>query len=209
MMRLIALAVTLAGFAVGLAGAASQDTTMDPTGLDVYGYPRNETQAHERGRSEAGRDLTNGVVLLKFSGLPAPEFSNYARLMSARCGMTVQPIAGCLVTGGLQEYRRGYNEVSSSWIERRYGTNMFNDVWEQAREEYRKEMETNAKPAGSGPPPPKSTKRTYTVKAGDTFSKIARRTNVSLNALSKCNPGVNPRQLQIGQKLTLPQLAAP
>jgi len=45
----------------------------------------------------------------------------------------------------------------------------------------------------------------YTIQSGDTFSKIASRLGISLDALMRANPGVNPSRLQIGQKIVLPK----
>ena len=48
-----------------------------------------------------------------------------------------------------------------------------------------------------------STPDTYTIQAGDSFSKVAKRFNLSVNDILKANPGVNPRKLQIGQDIKL------
>jgi LysM repeat protein len=44
----------------------------------------------------------------------------------------------------------------------------------------------------------------YTVQAGDTFFTIARRFNITVDALMRANPGVNPDALLIGQRLCIP-----
>ncbi|MDB4385287.1 LysM peptidoglycan-binding domain-containing protein [Opitutaceae bacterium] len=44
----------------------------------------------------------------------------------------------------------------------------------------------------------------YTVKGGDTGSKIARDAGISLNALLNANPGVNWNRLSVGQALNIP-----
>ncbi len=44
----------------------------------------------------------------------------------------------------------------------------------------------------------------YTIKAGDTFYKIAKAQNISLDALVAANPGVNPDKLSIGQIVCIP-----
>lgn len=44
----------------------------------------------------------------------------------------------------------------------------------------------------------------YSIQSGDSFAKIAARKGVSLQALLDANSGVDPRRLQIGQKITLP-----
>lgn len=45
----------------------------------------------------------------------------------------------------------------------------------------------------------------HVVKAGDSFSSIARAYDVSVNALIEANPGVNPRRLQLGQEIRIPE----
>ncbi len=45
----------------------------------------------------------------------------------------------------------------------------------------------------------------YTIQSGDTMSAIASRFGVSLTELMNANPGVNPRALQIGQKIMIPR----
>jgi len=57
-------------------------------------------------------------------------------------------------------------------------------------------------------PPPVAT-QDYTVVKGDTFATIAKKNNVSSKAVQDANPGVDPKKLQIGQKLHLPAAAAP
>ncbi len=44
----------------------------------------------------------------------------------------------------------------------------------------------------------------HVVVAGDVYSKIARKYNVTVKALTEANPGVNPTRLKIGQKLAIP-----
>jgi LAS superfamily LD-carboxypeptidase LdcB len=43
-----------------------------------------------------------------------------------------------------------------------------------------------------------------TIRRGDTMWAIARSKNLDLGAFQKANPGVDPRKLQIGQRLNLP-----
>ena len=51
--------------------------------------------------------------------------------------------------------------------------------------------------------PPGSTE--YTIVAGDTFFTIARRNNITVDALMRANPGVNPDALLIGQRICIPR----
>jgi LysM repeat protein len=55
---------------------------------------------------------------------------------------------------------------------------------------------------------PTSDSKEYVVAAHDTLGAIARHNGVSLKALLEANPGVNPRKLQVGQKLQLPGSSA-
>ena len=52
---------------------------------------------------------------------------------------------------------------------------------------------------------PQPSGRTHRVASGDTPSSIARRYNVKLEALMAANPGLNPRRMQVGQTLKVPQ----
>ncbi|KAL8997682.1 MAG: hypothetical protein Q9169_003089 [Polycauliona sp. 2 TL-2023] len=44
----------------------------------------------------------------------------------------------------------------------------------------------------------------YTIKSGDTLFEIAKAHNTTVAAIEKLNPGLNPKTLQIGQKIKLP-----
>jgi LysM repeat protein len=54
------------------------------------------------------------------------------------------------------------------------------------------------------PPAERADVQVHTVKSGDNFSTIARSYDVSVNALIEANPAVNPRRLQIGQRVRIP-----
>jgi LysM repeat protein len=64
--------------------------------------------------------------------------------------------------------------------------------------------------AGSVAGPPKSgpgattSRRAHTVKPRETPASIARKYGVSVNALLKANPGLDPRRMKIGQTVNLP-----
>lgn len=44
----------------------------------------------------------------------------------------------------------------------------------------------------------------YQIRKGDSYWSISRRFQISVAALERANPGVNPRRLSIGQSITLP-----
>lgn len=45
---------------------------------------------------------------------------------------------------------------------------------------------------------------THTVEPGDTFSKLAKKYQVSLDSLLQANPNANPKNLRVGQTLHVP-----
>ncbi|HZJ98870.1 MAG TPA: LysM peptidoglycan-binding domain-containing protein [Tissierellaceae bacterium] len=49
----------------------------------------------------------------------------------------------------------------------------------------------------------------YTIKAGDTLYQLARTYNTSVEAILAINPGINPNNLQIGQRICIPDGSAP
>ncbi len=44
----------------------------------------------------------------------------------------------------------------------------------------------------------------YTIQAGDTYWSLARRFNTTVQAIQATNPGVNPNNLVVGQKICIP-----
>lgn len=46
---------------------------------------------------------------------------------------------------------------------------------------------------------------TYTIAAGDTFAKVARKFGVRLDSIEAENPGVDPARLKVGQKIRIPK----
>jgi LysM repeat protein len=71
------------------------------------------------------------------------------------------------------------------------------------------------KPAATATAPKKPTKasrkhkrkatgaRTYRVRSGDTLSKIALRTGVSVAVIEELNPGLDPQTLTVGRRIKL------
>jgi LysM repeat protein len=58
------------------------------------------------------------------------------------------------------------------------------------------------------PPPVEPATTEYTVAAGDTLGKIAKKFGVTLKALEDANPGVVPTKLKVNQKLVIPAATA-
>lgn len=74
--------------------------------------------------------------------------------------------------------------------------------------------ETQPPPVAAPPPvappvaPPGAEGQEYTVVRGDSFATIAKKSGVSVKAMEAANPGVDPKKLQIGQKLHVPAPAS-
>jgi len=49
----------------------------------------------------------------------------------------------------------------------------------------------------------------YTIKSGDTLYKLAMTYNTTVEAIMRINPGINPNNLQIGQRICIPQTTTP
>jgi len=76
-------------------------------------------------------------------------------------------------------------------------------------------IDTNPPPAPTNPTPiaeminsnvtpPQATPTDYTIASGDTFSSLALKFKVSARAIETANPGVDPKRLQVGQKIKIP-----
>ncbi len=73
-----------------------------------------------------------------------------------------------------------------------------------------------AQPLGQSPQQPAMQPSTpaavggeYAIARGDTLAKIAKDHGISVASLTKANPGVDPRKLKVGQKLTIPSVSTP
>jgi LysM repeat protein len=60
-----------------------------------------------------------------------------------------------------------------------------------------------AQPAPAAPRAPSSNARVYVIKSGDTLGEVAKKQGISVDAIKKLNPGVDPRRLKIGQEIRL------
>jgi hypothetical protein len=151
--------------------------------LDNMGYPKELAAALTQGQNEARRDLTNGVLKIKFGGLPGPHFYTYCRLLEERCKIKFDGVCGCVGTEGAFEYIKGYNAIARARICEKFGTNIFDQIYAQAETE---------------------DATTYEVRPGDTLLKIARYQGITLKALLAANPKITSPKINVGQKLVIP-----
>ena len=84
------------------------------------------------GAAEATQDIVNGHPKLKVFGLPAPWINEYAKLLKERLSIEQERIAGCVVNQDLLTYARAYNSVIQEEAEKKYGRDIFNQLWQEA-----------------------------------------------------------------------------
>lgn len=102
--RLVVLASALAGFA----------------GWDLA--------APIRGQLAARFDLTRGHYKVLTLGLPTSWRPEYSHLLRERYGIEMRVVAGCLVSQSLLAYVKGYNRVSMSAANRKFGRDVFQET---------------------------------------------------------------------------------
>lgn len=85
---------------------------------------------HLRGHDEA-----------KTFGLPADWSEDYAALLGDRYGVEVNSVAGCTPPVSLMQYVEGYNCVSKSYLQQKYGKDILEECAEEARANYRETAE--------------------------------------------------------------------
>jgi LysM repeat protein len=64
-------------------------------------------------------------------------------------------------------------------------------------------------PRAMPPTPPCPNGFLYTIKPGDTLFKLSQQFGVSVDAIIRANPGIDPNNLQIGQVICIPQSVPP
>lgn len=169
--------------------------------LDWLGYPTNAAQAADLGRSDARRDLSNGVVRVPMFGLPMPWSGEYDRILEQKYKVGSYGLGGCVVSAGLVAYADGYSEVSRAYIEQKHGTNIWQQARAQAEEAWKKKLSPELEK--------EARQNVYRVRAGDYLGRIAREHGVTVKALQEANPGVNPTRLKVGQEIRIPADAKP
>ena len=91
----------------------------------VGGFWGWESSAGIRGQLLARLDVARGHYEILSFGLPVSWRPEYVRLLRERYGIEDRVIAGCVVTESLVAYADGYNTVSISAANRKFGRNVF------------------------------------------------------------------------------------
>lgn len=75
---------------------------------------------YDKGKSDAQKDVAAGKLVVKSYGLPSPEWFASAKRLLENYGIETFGY-GCVVSGGLIGYVRGYNEISEAAIKKKFG----------------------------------------------------------------------------------------
>jgi|HubBroStandDraft_5_1064220.scaffolds.fasta_scaffold622957_1 hypothetical protein len=86
-----------------------------------------------RGQLVAHFDVARGHYEILSLGLPVPWRSEFARILRERYGIEQRVVAGCMVTPQLLAYTEGYNRVSMTAANRRFGRDVFKESAADAR----------------------------------------------------------------------------
>ena len=96
--------------------------------------------AYPRGMLVAWFDQVRGHYEIQvYGGPPAPWEGEWRRLTLERYGIEVNPVAGCVVTSDLVWYVDGYNAVSRTRIEARFGKDIFTECADEAKKAWDRE----------------------------------------------------------------------
>lgn len=88
-------------------------------------------RAYLAGRAEAKKEVAAGVLIIEESGFGAGGGPHVQRILRDRYGIEIRAVAGCLVNERIMGHEAGYNSMSESEIDRRFG----HERVEAAREE--------------------------------------------------------------------------
>lgn len=90
--------------------------------------------AVSQGRSDAEADLKAGKLVIERYGLPRPSDGEAEKLLRTRYGIQTRCVAGCMVDEKTAQHAEGYNGVMNAEIARRFGADVFDRTYQEARE---------------------------------------------------------------------------
>lgn len=85
-----------------------------------------------RGQLVAHFDVARGHYEILTFGLAAPWRSEFARILRDRYGIEQRVVAGCMVTPSLVAYTEGYNQVSMTAANLKFGRDVFKESADDA-----------------------------------------------------------------------------
>ena len=110
---------------------------------DVFEFTYHEqisAKAYQIGRQDAEKDVRQGRLMMETFGLPPPWFDDCAKLLNERYRIQVKKVAGCIINGEIVGHAKGYNEVSTAEIQRRFGRDILAKTQLEVRERWKKDQ---------------------------------------------------------------------
>jgi hypothetical protein len=102
--------------------------------------PAGYSQAdYDRGRTDAQNDISHGVLVYEYAGLPAPTDADETRILKERYQIELRRVAGDEIRIDAISHMVGYNEISLPEIERRFGKGILEKVDKEAKANYAKQ----------------------------------------------------------------------
>jgi hypothetical protein len=127
---LVLLIVILTGVGASMSGGAK------PPGDSVDGYAvfgdLSKEDASKNAREMAETDFAQNVYRILVAGKP-PATSAYDDYLLNKYGVRVTPIAGCLISDGIEGAIDGYNSIMKPLLNRKFGRDIFKEAEEAGR----------------------------------------------------------------------------
>src|SRR3954452_713817 len=92
--------------------------------------------ASARGEMVARYDISRGHYEVQGYGLPDPWRPEYARLLQERYRVKFRTVALCIASRTLVTYVDSYDTVSTAAIHRKFGHDVFEECWLEARKNW-------------------------------------------------------------------------
>jgi hypothetical protein len=92
-------------------------------------FKAEEEAAAIQGQADALKEIAEGRLALETMGLPAVWRGTYMDLLKERHGIQLRAVAGCIVNSSITGHARGFNEIMTAEIAKRYGA----DALDKAR----------------------------------------------------------------------------
>ncbi|MGA3371179.1 MAG: hypothetical protein ABSC48_05400 [Terracidiphilus sp.] len=95
------------------------------------------------GQHNAQVDVAHGHYKILTHGIANPEGSPYANLLRQRYGVELHAVAGCIVSKSLVDYVDAYNNVSTDAVNRKFGHDVFKEVYDEDEANWRRWKQEN------------------------------------------------------------------
>jgi hypothetical protein len=118
----------------GVGAAISSDAKPQGDALDGYAVfgDLSKEAASKKAREMAETDFARNVYRILVAGKP-PATSAYDDYLVNKYGVCVTPIAGCLISDGIEGAIDGYNSIMKPLLNRKFGRDIFKEAEEAGR----------------------------------------------------------------------------